>query len=291
MRVYKNTADSRRVRYEHTVLAALAERPLSFRVAAPIPAAGGETVVSLEGGLAALFPRLEGERVERSSLVHARACGVALAELHAALRRIDPGPAPSLARYGDLDQIHANVPDPWALPRALPLEEPVRVRFTGILERLRERVPYLYATLPHQLCHNDFSPGNLLMRGDAVGAVLDFEFVGPDLRALDVCTCWYWLAVRGWNGRDGLDPQTVRAFLEGYAVSAEHPEQPERPLTPDELSAMADITLLRGAVSVIHREGRRRAGLDSEQSVLDRVELLLVLEDWLARHAPWAPQA
>jgi Ser/Thr protein kinase RdoA (MazF antagonist) len=224
---------------------------------------------------------LEGERVERSSLVHARACGVALGELHAALREIDPGPAPSLARYGDLELIHPRVPDPWSLARDLPLDERSRERMSAILERLRGRIPHLYATLPQQLCHNDFSPGNLLMRGDAVGAVLDFEFVAPDLRALDVCTCWYWLALRGWNGGNGMDAQAVRALLDGYAAST------DVPLTPDELHAMPDLALLRATVSIIHRAGRHRAGLDTEQSVLDRVDLLLGLDDWLA--SPEAP--
>ena len=279
LRVYRNTTDARRVRYEHAILTALAARRLSFSVAAPIPMSGGKTVVSVRGELAAVFPALEGERVDRTNVAHARACGVALGELHAALAEIDPGAPPELARYGDLDRVHALVPDPWVLPRELSMDEAARARLTQILGRLRERAPGLYETLPQQLCHNDFSPGNLLMQGDTVSGVLDFEFAGPDLRALDVCTCWYWLALRFSSGRRALDAPTVRTFLDGYVTS----EAPA--LTPEELGAMSDLVRLRGAVSLIHREGRRRAGFDSEQAVLDRVELLVALDDWLDANA------
>ena len=274
LRVYRNTDDVRRVRYEHAVLKRLAARPLSFRVAAPIPVGSGETFVSVGDALAALFPALEGDSVDRSNPAHARACGVALGELHAALREIDVGLS-EWFRYGDLEHIHPRVPEPWALPRELALEEASRRRLAAVLDRVRERIPEWYATLPQQLCHNDFSPGNLLMRGDSVGAVLDFEFVAPDVRAIDLCTCWYWLALRGWNGSGEMDEAAVQAVLDGYAAEA------VPLLTVEELHAMPDLVLLRGFVSIIHREGRRRAGLDSEQAVLDRVALLLALDDWL----------
>ena len=278
LRVYRNTDDVERVRYEHSILMSLAERELSFRVAAPLKTKSGGTVGEVAGGPAAVFPQLEGGRVERSSLAHARACGVALNELHVALRAIDLGDAPSTARFGELERIHSQVPDPWALPGELALEKAVRGRLSEILDRLRELVPGMYAGLPQQLCHNDFRPGNLLMRGDEVGGVLDFEFAAPDLRAIDVCTCWFWLALRGWNGSAGLDVATVRAFLDGYAESG------RLPLTAEELSALPDLARLRGAVSLIHREGRRRAGLDEEQPVLDRAHLLVALDDWLLRN-------
>ena len=272
LRVYRNTSDVRRVRYEHGILAQLAARPLSFSVAAPIPAADGETVVAVGHALAALFPELEGERVDRSSVAHARACGVALGELHGALVEIDPGPA-EWVRYGELERIHPGVPDPWALPRELALDGPSREQLATVLERLRERVPDLYARLPQQLCHSDYGPGNVLMRGEAVGAVLDFEFAAPDLRAIDVCTGWFWMAQRGAGGTV-FDETVIGPVLEGYDASA------VTPLTSDELRAMPDLARLIGVASVIHREGRRRAGLDAEQAVLDRVKLLLRLDDW-----------
>ena len=278
LRVYSNTDDPRRVRYEHAILLALAARTLSFRVAAPLPAVAGETVVPVGSELAALFPKVEGERVDRSNLAHARACGLALGELHAALREIDLGPS-QWVRYGDLERIHLRVADPWALPRELAIDAPMREQLTAILDYLRERIPDLYAMLPQQLCHGDFGPGNLLMSGETVAAVLDFEFAAPDLRAIDVCTGWFWMAQRGAPGLV-MDPTVIGPFLEGYAASA------VTPLTSEELRAMPDLARLTGAASVIHREGRRRAGLDLEQAVLDRVALLLALDEWLTQR--WA---
>ncbi len=119
LRVYQNTRDPARVRYEHAVLLALQGQGLSFRVPAPVPAVGGDTVaVAGDGALAALFARLPGAPPDRSDPEHLRACGTALAKLHAALRRLDLGPPPGGGTYGDLERVHPLVPDPCALRQA-----------------------------------------------------------------------------------------------------------------------------------------------------------------------------
>src|SRR5215208_2585360 len=47
LRVYQNTANPARVRYEHSILTRLAESGLSFAVPAPIPDATGTTLVAI----------------------------------------------------------------------------------------------------------------------------------------------------------------------------------------------------------------------------------------------------
>src|SRR5687767_11915737 len=195
LRVYVNTRDARRVRYEHAILLALQARRLSFRVPAPVVTRSGDTFATLDDGpLAALFGLLPGEPPDRTNPHHIHACGAALAELHDALAGLSVSPPPGLAlpTYGDLERIHPLVPDPWSLPGSLPLEAPERPHLARILDALRAAVPVLYAALPAQLCHNDYSPGNTLFTANRLGAILDFEFAGPDLRAIDVIVGCYW---------------------------------------------------------------------------------------------------
>lgn len=60
LRVYQNTGDVARVRYEHAVLERLRRVPPSFSVPVPLPARSGDTLARLAGPerelLAALFP-------------------------------------------------------------------------------------------------------------------------------------------------------------------------------------------------------------------------------------------
>src|SRR5207302_10004489 len=162
LKVHQNTRDAERVRYEHAILLGLAAQPLSFRVPAPVVGRDGSTLAALDdGALAALFPLLPGDPPDRRNPEHLRSCAAALAELHAALRRLDVGPPPvGSCTYGDLDRVHPLVPDAWELPRALPLPSDDRRHLARLFAGLREEIPRLYAALPSQLCHNDYSPGN-----------------------------------------------------------------------------------------------------------------------------------
>ena len=263
LRIYVNTRDPRRVRYEHAILMALQVQALPFSVPSPVTARSGETFVTLaDGALAALFPRLPGVAPDRANHSHVRGCGAALATLHAALRHLDVAPPPGLdlPTYGDLDRIHPRVPDPWSLPEAL---------------AIREVIPPLYGALPRQLCHNDFSPGNTLFAGDRLSAILDFEFAGPDLRAIDVAVGWYWsVHSRWWSGTE-LD--TIHAFLQGYCSIA--------PLTTAELEAMPALVRLAATASLVHWTGRHRDGHASNARLAEQTERLLDLDRWLTAHA------
>jgi Ser/Thr protein kinase RdoA (MazF antagonist) len=282
LRLYRNTRDPARVRYEHAVLLALQGQGLSFRVPAPVPAAvpaaGGDTVVVAgDGALAALFPRLPGAPPDRSNPAHLRACGAALAELHAALRRLDLGPPPpGGGTYGDLERVHPLVPDPWALPAALPLGAGDRDRLAGVLGGLRAATPGLYATLPAQVCHNDYGPGNTLQVEGRTSAVLDFEVAAPDLRAIDVAAGWYFAVGPAWG--TGRELSAARAFLAGYTEAA--------PLTPAEAEAMPALARLQRAAALVHWAGRHRAGLATAGRVREQARRLLDLDRWLDDHGP-----
>src|SRR6185437_14354635 len=136
---------------------------------------------------------------------------------------------------------------------------------------LIERIPDLYATLPQQLAHEDFDPGNVLMEGTRVTGVLDFEFCARDLRAMDLTVALTWWPVRHYG--TGAEWPIIAAFANGYARHIT--------LTDVEIEALSTIFRLRAYTSLIHRLGRSRQGLSTLEEALDRAEAAIAREDWL----------
>jgi homoserine kinase type II len=273
--VYRRGADRAGVLREHGVLQALAGVGLPYEVPAPLRASSGETLVALPGGegLAGLFDLIPGQAPDRANRRHLHAVGEALGHLHRALAGIDAGAfGDGRVTYGMLDRIHASVPDPLAAADDLPLASGARRRIRAILASVIEAVPGLYATLPGQLCHCDYGPGNTLVVGERVSGVLDFEFAGPDLRAIDVATGWYW-----GQSLAAEDPWTpIEAFAAGYG-SVVAP-------TAAELAAAPMLARLQRATGLVHWVGRLRDGEADPGLVLDQAQRLLAVDAFVAAH-------
>lgn len=276
LRIYQNTADPDRVRYEHALLTRLQQAGLSFAVPAPLPTRSGSTLVPVLDGsgrqLAALFPLLPGRHPDGGDPGERRICGAALAELDQALSGISIPALPGiLPPFGQLAHIHPAVPDPLEMLKRVPLEPPQRARLTRIVEDVAATVPALYRALPQQIIHRDFDASNVLMEGDHVTGVLDFEFAGPDLRALDLARSLSLFTISPWSSPRGW--RWVAAFADGYRERVE--------LRPDEVDELPDMIRLHRAMSLIHREGRRRQGLASDVDVAARATALLQGDKWL----------
>ena len=273
--IYQECSAGDQVRREHALLGALASAGLPFAVPAPIPTRGGETLVAVPGGdrVATLFDVIRGRAPDRTDPRHIRAVGEALGHLHRALAAIDLGPDSSEhVTYGMLGRIHPRVPDPISAPDDLPLGSDERARLRRILEGVIEAVPTLYATLPVQLCHCDYGPGNTLFVGDRVSGVLDFEFAGPDLRAIDTATGWYWSQSR-WAD----DPWTpIAAFAAGYRAVLG--------LTEAEIAAAPALARLERAAGLVHWVGRLRAGQADPAFAREQGERLLAVDAFVAEN-------
>ena len=141
-----------------------------------------------------------------------------------------------------------------------------------IVDTLEMALPTLYAALPWQIVHRDFCGSNVLIEGERVTGVLDFEVAGPDLRGLDLArSLSQFTGGPPWSSPDGW--QRVTAFAEGYCERLT--------LTPGEIEALPDMMRLYRTVGLIHREGRRRQGLVREADVRARALALLRQDDWL----------
>ena len=108
------------------------------------------------------------------------------------------------------------------------------------------------SALPWQVVHHDFDASNVLIDDGRVLAVLDFEFAGPDWRALDVGAALKY-TLRLWENADPWP--AARAYCRGYG-------QTQR-LTAAEVQALPwlirlrdmAVTLLRLEPAVAARDG------------------------------------
>jgi len=276
LRIYQNTNDLERITYEHALLDRLQHAGLPFATPLPLATDTGDTfVVAANGGVpvvAALFPSIPGHEPQRGGVAEAKACGQALGELDAALAQIAvektfPGP-PWFGQPGPDDELARN---PIEAAGQFPLVPEKRQALRGILSNLVELAPSLYAGLPHQIIHADFYPSNVLMRGNQVSGILDFEFASPGPRAMDVAIGLAAFGISTWRAIKDL--RIVEAFVTGY--------QRRIPLTSVEIEALPDLLRLREATSLVHWIGRHDQGLATEHDILWRVDRLLDLDQWM----------
>jgi homoserine kinase type II len=135
----------------------------------------------------------------------------------------------------------------------------------------------MFATLdlPQQLLHQDYGPGNILMDGDRVTAILDFEFVGLDWRLFDLVVALSWWPVRKMG--TGEEWELIDAFARTYVKYV--------PLNPAELRALPAALRMRDTTSLVYRFGRHLAGLETMETVRDRVQHSIWREAWLQENA------
>ncbi len=270
--------DERRARLEHATLEGLERQGLPFAVPTPIPTADGapwaRLLVAGAPAMATLTRLIPGQPPERRDLARAERSGEAIGALDVALAAIelpDWEAALSWRSAGALDGITPLVPDPPAAFATLPISAEARGRLRDGYAALMERLPALYAALPQQLCHEDMATTNLLMDGERVTGILDFEFLARDIRATDLAVALVW-----WPAdmlESGAEWPVIAALARGYARSLR--------LTAAEIAAIPTLYVMRGYTSLIHRLGRALQGLSPVAHVVARAEAALVWQDWL----------
>lgn len=276
LRVYQNTNDLERVRYEHALLQQLWRADLSFAVPHPLTATTGNTyVIMVQDGdalVAALFPMIPGREPARGNVAQTAVCGEALGELNQALARVEVGSAfVGPAWVGQSGTVHALVPDTPAAIAQLPLVTGKREHLDVVFHDLVALAPRLYRRIPQQIIHGDYFPSNVLVEGNAVSGILDFEFTSPGPRAMDFAIGLWAFGVSRWRTSD--DWPLVETFAAGY--------QRQITLNVAEIRAIPTLIRLREATSLIHWIGRFRQGLTTEPGIVSRTDRLLEVDDWM----------
>lgn len=181
-----------------------------------------------------------------------RVCGATLARLASALRDFDPPAAHrtfawDLQRFGELSGMH----------------HPASVG--AVFDRM---AGITFDGLPHQVIHNDFHPGNILVDGGADGpgyivGILDFGDMLYSARIVDIAVSLAYLVPE-----TGESWKPILPFIEGYeSVTALLPE--EKALLPRLVAArlaqriIIPSVLANGRTDILHAVDRTQRILDN----------------------------
>ena len=266
------------IRAEHRVLHWLASQLCSFAVPAPALTRAGDSLCITSEECKALFPLLPGHRPDYLDPQHIEAVGAALGELHAILSHYPEQPFARLPKYGQLDQIHPRIPDPGNLtPLQLGLcgtesEIELCAWWRDQIRELRLFLDKTYESLPCQVVHGDFAPSNTLYQNGSITAILDFEMVSWDARAIDVAAGLKF-SMRTWENDDPW--MMGRHFYQGYRRWIS--------LTDAEIHSMNLLMRLRDVTATIWWLGRDLAAGKQPVS-LDRIQELRTSVNWLEAH-------
>lgn len=282
LRIYNTHEDWEKAAFEHQLLAALGRLTpgLPFGVPQPEKGAAGAGLIRLsDGKLAALFRYLDGVAPDFGQPAQAEAFGRAAGRLSEALERVE-----RLENGREAGLELPAYPPYYALASAhpsCPLDEVLRFcrepagEFAGcggalaVLGRqLGKIIPGLdrLALLPHQLIHGDLNASNALVTpGGEIAALLDFEFVTRDLKAMEPAVCLWGLLPE--SGADELAEArawiSLEAFWRGFSDV--------RPLSAAERRAVPELMQLRSLDVFLHFLGRYRDGVDDASMLLRQI--------------------
>lgn len=198
--------------YEHAVLRHMTRK--GWPVAVPLQADEPTSFVLEQGNRYALFPFLPGRPGPRNGPGYLRMRGALLAHLHRDLS--------SFTTDQQRDGFDRHVPtsdgrkfdailDVFAReqPRLAELVRSYRQTNLDELARLE------YESLPNAVGHGDFHAGNILFHRRRLTAVLDFDSVHRDVRAVDIALAIA-LDCAESPAHTSLDLESVRAFVGAY---------------------------------------------------------------------------
>jgi len=166
-----------------------------------------------------------------------------LARLHAALDTLPPGLVPPpYSSYATPDEAVAMLDETETAFTALVTHpryaEAAAVRGTAralLLHLAAARREY-EAQLPRGLAHGDYGGDNVLLGGDRVVALLDFDFLGERERLADLAYALYWALDRYGFAFPAMPTDVALAHAAGLLAQYEH--HTARPLTPAERAAL-----------------------------------------------------
>jgi homoserine kinase type II len=277
LRTYPSDRSLDSIRYELNVLGILQQKHLPFQIPVPIPTVTGALFAVLSGKITTMSPRLPGSVPQNDNLEQAYAAGQTLAELVKALADIQVETTLKTAPFPPSKDFEgwAGIPvDTANLIQKVSLTRAEQKQTFELLDNTQAFTPSLYQTLPQQIIHRDYDQSNILMEGNSVTGVLDFEFCGPDLQILDLAYAISQWPAGMWN--TGKEWSVIDAFGKGYLE--------RQRLNFAQLEMLPHILRLRATTSLFFRLGRYQKGLETEESILEHIHDALYNEAWLKIH-------
>ena len=254
---------SEAIRFEHEILRKLATAELTFRVPKPLETGAGDTIaIEVDSARqAALYRRIEGEHLDDDDTAGVARAAAAFASLDMALESIDRTDIVAPAFSGDLRAVHPAITD------LAQIEEIVGPAGRDFVEAAGENAMAIYRSLPMQLIHGDFAFGNVLVRAGRVRGVLDFEYAGRNVRALELGGMLRNVLAKGHR------EQLWRPVLQGYLKTLA--------LDPAEIAALPALVVFQAAIILVWLAGRIVDGDSPPQNIAQNLEQALSIRDWL----------
>jgi len=212
--LYEKRVDAGDLPFFLSLLDHLADRGL------PVPRAirdrTGAQLQHVAGRPACLIEFLPGVSVTSPTAKQAHATGVALGQMHHALADFE-GSRPNTLGLADWHHLAERCGDD--LDR---IEPGLQARVAAELDWLGTAWP---TALPRAVVHADLFPDNVLLRGDAVGGLIDFYFSCTEVRAWDVAVmhaAWSFDSA-GTNFRPMIGDAVIAGYESAFGLSgAEH---------------------------------------------------------------------
>lgn len=213
-----------------------------------ITARSGETAVELDGRIFEVFTFIDGDEFNPDRTAHLSGAGAILAYYHSAIEDF-PDPPPYQGPRYTTQSLPGLIERIMQRDMMGDLTEPLNW-YDRRASDLRRALPeQAYEALPYVLIHGDVHRDNLIFRGDAVAALIDFDQVTMDARLVDLADAMVDFAVGPapddwypWGVYAGpLDATRARTLLDGYSQAL--------PLTDAERTAlpiMIEVIWLQG---------------------------------------------
>jgi len=275
LRVYNNGLNTKRVVFEHAVLAELGKQALSFEVPRMVPSLDGKTThVTLSNGAQACIVEVIKGGLPKLSCV--RDIGRASGELNTAIGKVvvpkELCPTPP---YFELFKVHhAITADKFYKEINGPSFDGVRPFADKMVKEIREMEALIAkVTLPSVLIHGDLHYDNVLCLDGKVTGLLDFEFCSFDWRPMELAICLSKYA----GEKDATGASTAMAyfvdFIDGFADKGV--------LTPQEIALVPELINLRILSNVVYFVGRALGGEDDISSLTTRIANYCGRVDWV----------
>jgi Ser/Thr protein kinase RdoA (MazF antagonist) len=262
LRLYTNR-HQQAIRFEHELLGRLATADLTFRTPLPLQTEAGDTLaIDVESARsAALFRRIPGEHPDDDDVAGVAKAAAAYAALDVALGAIERTDVALPVFSGDLRAVHPAVSD------LTELELVAEPRARALAESAAQYAPAIYTSLPAQVIHGDFALGNVLLHAGRVRGVLDFEYAGWNVRALELAGAIGNVLAKGNRA------QLWRPVLEGYLGTLS--------LDPAEIAALPDLVRFQRAIILVWIAGRTLEGHTTKSALAEGVDRASVVNEWL----------
>lgn len=281
LRIYETHKDKEKVKLEHEVLIKLNEiEDLPFKVSVPIYTNEGKTYLRLHDGsnrIACIYTYIEGENpvFDHSRLLYSfgKSTGDVLHALHGLYVH-----QPFIYRpYYEIEHTHPNCGIDQVVQWCTnPPEEftEFKSKLSWIAKQMvqfQTFVPRL-KTLPHQVIHGDLNESNVLGgQNGTIEAILDFEFVTYDLRAMEVAVCISEIIVKEPN--ESILWEKLTTFFRGFSSVLT--------LTKPEIDALPILVQLRRLDVFVHFLGRYIDGIDKQDVLKEQIIKTATNKDWL----------